>query len=132
MWQGYRDSMQYAYQAGENDLDRENRLAIAKIQENATIKAAEASRTAAAVNAMGSLTASLLGKTTLGQAAVDTVTNIFKGMASGTAANPFAGFDISKFNDIGLSAETLGVDDATFGKLVEGLSDFEFSIAPGG
>jgi hypothetical protein len=53
-------------------------------------------------------------------------------MASGTAANPFAGFDISKFNDIGLSAETLGVDDATFGKLVEGLSDFEFSIAPGG
>ena len=82
MWQGYRDSMQYAYQAGENDQDRENRLAIARIQENATIKAAQAQRTANAVSALGSLGASLLGKTTLGQDAVNLVKGLFTSGAS--------------------------------------------------
>ena len=66
MWQGYRDSMQYAFTAGQNDSDRENRLAIAKIQENAAIKAAQAQRTANAISALGSLGATLLGKTSLG------------------------------------------------------------------
>ena len=78
MWQGYRDSMQYAFTAGENDADRENRLAIAKIQENAAIKAAQAQRTANAVSALGSLGATLLGKTSLGQDIVNGVKNTFK------------------------------------------------------
>lgn len=78
MWQGYRDSMQYAYQAGQNDLDRENRLAIAKLQENATIKAAQAQRTANAVSALGSLGATLLGKTELGKEAVSALKSFFK------------------------------------------------------
>jgi len=79
-WQTYRDGMQYAYQSGQNDLDRENRLAIARLQENATIKAAEAARTAAAVSALGGLTATVLGKTTLGQTLVDAAGNLIKGV----------------------------------------------------
>lgn len=87
MWQGYRDSMQYAYQAGENDLDRENRLAIAKIQENATIKAAEASRTAAAVSSLGQLGATLLGKTVAGDALGTAASSLFKGLFGDKGTN---------------------------------------------
>jgi hypothetical protein len=84
MWQGYRDSMQYAHTSSQNDLDRENRLAIAQLQKDAAIEAAKASRTAAAVSALGGLTATMLGKTTLGQTAVDAVTNVIKSF-TGTA-----------------------------------------------
>lgn len=80
MWQGYRDTMQYSYQAGQNDLDRENRLAVATLQKEAAVEAAKAQRTAAAYQAMGALTATILGKTTLGQTAVDVGKDIFKSL----------------------------------------------------
>ena len=80
MWQGYRDTMQYSYQAGQNDLDRENRLAVATLQKEAAVEAAKAQRTAAAYQSMGALTATLLGKTTLGQTAVDVGKDLFKSL----------------------------------------------------
>jgi hypothetical protein len=129
MWQGYRDSMQYAFTAGENDADRENRLAIAKIQENATIKAAQASRTAKAVEALGSLGATLLGKTSLGQAAVDAAgsviksfTDIFKGVDNSIK------LDWIDFSNAGLTPEALGIDNTTFTNLVKDIADFDIVI----
>lgn len=82
MWQGYRDSMQYAHLSGQNDLDRENRLAIAKIQENATIKAAEAARTGKAYEALGALSASILGKGTNAANLLDTAGSVLKSVGN--------------------------------------------------
>jgi hypothetical protein len=70
--------MQYSYQAGQNDLDRENRLAVATLQKEAAVEAAKAQRTAAAYQAMGNLTATVLGKTTLGTTLVDTASSALR------------------------------------------------------
>lgn len=130
MWQGYRDSMQYAFQAGENDADRENRLAIAKIQENAAIKAAQAQRTANAVTALGSLGATLLGKTTLGQTAVDAVSSFIKGATKAGGSNPFEDFSLIDFKNVGISPESLGIDDTSFNTLINDLVNFKIDIGP--
>lgn len=131
MWQGYRDSMQYAFTAGENDADRENRLAIAKIQENATIKAAQATRTANAVNALGSLGATLLGKTSLGQAAVDAAGSVIKSFTDiFKAVDNSIKLDWIDFSNAGITPEALGIDNETFTNLVKDISNFDIVIGP--
>ena len=67
-------------------------MAIAKIQENATIKAAQAQRTANAVSALGSLGATLLGKTALGTELASAATGFFKGLFGDSAK----GYDWTK------------------------------------
>jgi len=132
MWQGYRDSMQYAYQAGENDLDRENRLAIAKIQENATIKAAEAQRTANAVSALGGLAASLVGKTTLGQAAVDAVSSAFKSVTSAlsNSTGDISSAEMQTYIDQA-ARDLSGAGELVIGNAVISDSAENYYIAPG-
>ena len=129
MWQGYRDSMQYAYQAGENDLDRENRLAIAKIQENATIKAAQAQRTANAVSSLGQLGAAILGKTLAGDALGNAASSFFKGLFGDKSSN----YDWNKVD------WTTAFEKMDWSKLPENMDDITdesldalFGLPPGG
>lgn len=59
-WQTYRDSMQYAFQSGENNLDRENRLALQTLQADAAKYAADREIKASMYKALGNLGASIL------------------------------------------------------------------------
>jgi hypothetical protein len=128
MWQGYRDTMQYSYQAGQNDLDRENRLAVATLQKEAAVEAAKAQRTAAAYQSMGALTATMLGKTTLGQTAVDAAGSIIKSFTTISRANDLP-LDLIDFSKAGLTPETLGVDDITFNNLIKDIANVDINIA---
>lgn len=128
MWQGYRDTMQYSYQAGQNDLDRENRLAVATLQKEAAVEAAKAQRTADAYRSMGALTATLLGKTTLGQTAVDAASSIIRSFTTISRANDLP-LDLIDFSRAGLTPETLGVDDITFNNLIKDIANVDINIA---
>jgi hypothetical protein len=92
-WQAYRDNMQFAFTAGENDLDRENRLAIATLQKEGMIEAAKAQRTAGAYQAAGAVTAAILGKTTIAGDIATWAINSIKGFTSNIASIDNAGLN---------------------------------------
>ena len=59
----YRDDVTHAWQSGENDANRATTLAAAEISKSAELAKAEAAIKAANAQAVGNLTASVLGKT---------------------------------------------------------------------
>ena len=59
-WQTYRDTLQYAHTSAENDLDRENRLALQTLQADAAKYAADREIKASMYKALGNLGASIL------------------------------------------------------------------------
>ena len=67
LWQSTRDTMEYAFKAGESFYDRQNTLAIATLQKQAAIEAAKFGVEAAKFESLGKLSASVLsGKDILG------------------------------------------------------------------
>jgi len=59
LWSYYADSMEYAWKAADNELDRMNNLAMAQLSADATTTAAAAQRTSAAGTALGKLVGTL-------------------------------------------------------------------------
>ena len=53
LWQYYSDAMEFAWEAADNELDRQNRIATTRIQGDATITAAELKRDAENSRAVG-------------------------------------------------------------------------------
>ena len=60
LWQAYEDEMEYAWQGGQNELDRINKLAQQRILADSSLAAADATRDAANSSALGSFVASAL------------------------------------------------------------------------
>jgi hypothetical protein len=94
----YRDAVDYAFKAGESDLERENRLAIESMRIEASKYAADKTVDAAMYSALGTLSASVFGKggdgislvkgavSSVTKAVADTVKNVFTGTKSTTKA----------------------------------------------
>ena len=59
LWQYYADSMEFAWDAADNELDRMNNLAMAQLSADATTAAAAAQRSSAAGSALGGLIGTL-------------------------------------------------------------------------
>jgi len=59
LWQYYADSMEYAWKAADNELDRMNNLAMAQLTADATKAAADAQRSSASGTALGKLVGTL-------------------------------------------------------------------------
>ena len=59
LWQYYADSMEYAWEAADNELDRLNNLAVAQLSADATTKAQEMANSSAAGSALGGLIGTL-------------------------------------------------------------------------
>jgi hypothetical protein len=59
LWQYYADSMEYAWEAADNELDRLNNLAVAQLSADATTKAQEMASSSAAGSALGGLIGTL-------------------------------------------------------------------------
>jgi hypothetical protein len=59
LWQYYADSMEYAWDAADNELDRMNNLAIAQLSADATLAAQNAASSSAAGSALGGLIGTL-------------------------------------------------------------------------
>ena len=59
MWQSMRDQMEYSFKTSEGALDRQNTLAIATLQKQASIEAAKFQLEAAKYEALGKLSASV-------------------------------------------------------------------------
>ena len=60
LWQAFEDEMEYAWQGGQNELDRINKLAAQRILADAQMSAADATRDAANSSALGSFAATAL------------------------------------------------------------------------
>lgn len=60
LWQAYEDEMEYAWQGGQNELDRINKLAMQRIMADATLSASKATADAASSSALGSFAATAL------------------------------------------------------------------------
>lgn len=60
LWQAYEDEMEYAWQGGQNELDRINKLAQQRILADSQLAAADATRDAASSSALGSFAATAL------------------------------------------------------------------------
>ena len=67
LWSYYSDTMEFAWKAADNELDRMNNLAMAQLSADATLAAQQAASSSAAGSALGGL----LG--TLGSAYIDAV-----------------------------------------------------------
>ena len=74
--QVYRDNIQYAFTAGENSRNRENYLAIANLQKDATLGAAKLALQGKMYEALGAVSAKLLDKTTSVKSALSAVGDI--------------------------------------------------------
>ena len=59
LWSYYSDTMEFAWKAADNELDRMNNLAIAQLSADATIAAQKAASSSAAGSALGGLLGSL-------------------------------------------------------------------------
>ena len=59
LWSYYADSMEYAWKAADNELDRMNNLAMAQLSAEATTAAAAAQRSSASGTALGKLVGTL-------------------------------------------------------------------------
>ena len=53
LWQYYSDAMEFAWEAADNDLDRQTKIATARIQADANITSAELQRDAENSRAVG-------------------------------------------------------------------------------
>jgi hypothetical protein len=60
LWQAYEDEMEYAWQGGQNELDRINKLAQQRILADAELSAADAAADASTSSALGSFAATAL------------------------------------------------------------------------
>jgi len=60
LWQAYEDEMEYAWQGGQNELDRINKLAQQRLLADAELTAAEAAADATTSSALGSFAATAL------------------------------------------------------------------------
>ena len=60
LWQAFEDEMEYAWQGGQNELDRINKLAQQRMIADASMAAADATRDAASSSALGSFAATAL------------------------------------------------------------------------
>ena len=60
LWQAYEDEMEYAWQGGQNELDRINKLASQRILADAELSAADAAADASTSSALGSFAATAL------------------------------------------------------------------------
>ena len=67
LWSYYQDTMEYAWKAADNELDRMNNLAVAQLDADATVRAQKLANQSAAGGALGGL----IG--TLGTAYMDTL-----------------------------------------------------------
>jgi len=63
--QMYRDAVTHAWQSSENDANRTTTLAAAELAKSAQLAIAEATTAAANARALGELTASVVGKTSI-------------------------------------------------------------------
>ena len=63
LWQEFRDKMTFAFNSGENHLDRNNQYAIASMQKDAQIEAAKLTQKTELAKALGAVTASALSGT---------------------------------------------------------------------
>ena len=59
LWQYYADSMEYAWDAADNELDRMNNLAVAQLSAEAQAAASKAAGSSAAGSALGGLIGTL-------------------------------------------------------------------------
>jgi hypothetical protein len=59
LWQYYADSMEYAWDAADNELDRMNNLAVAELSSDAQAAASKAAGSSAAGSALGGLIGTL-------------------------------------------------------------------------
>ena len=59
LWQYYADSMEFAWDAADNELDRMNNLAVAQLSADATMAAQKAASSSAAGSALGGLLSTL-------------------------------------------------------------------------
>ena len=60
LWQAYEDEMEYAWQGGQNELDRINKLAQQRLLADAELSAADAAADASTSSALGSFAATAL------------------------------------------------------------------------
>ena len=59
LWSYYSDTMEFAWKAADNELDRMNNLAIAQLSADATLAAQQAASSSAAGSALGGLLGTL-------------------------------------------------------------------------
>jgi paraquat-inducible protein B len=105
LWQSYRDMMQYSFTSAENDLNRENALAIAVMQKDASIKAAELALKGKMYEALGSASASVLK----GVDVVDSLANMGTSIAKAGAA----------FADLFSSGENTSIEGTGYTELTD-------------
>jgi len=108
-WQTYRDTLQYAHTAAENDLDRENRLALQTLQADAAKYAADREIKASMYKALGNMGATILS----GAGGAGAIGKFVEGASNVVVAGINA---VSKFLS-GASSDVTEVfpDDAEFG-----------------
>jgi hypothetical protein len=111
MWQSIRDTMEYAFKAGEGFNDRQNTLAIAVLQKQAAIEAAKFQLEGEKYKALGNLTSQILGGSGIatdiysaGKGILKDIAGLFTGGGAGDA------IDLSWLDDIESGLDLGGAD----------------------
>ena len=118
-WQTMRDTMEYAFKASENFLDRQNTLAIAVLQKDAAIAAAERQAKGAMYKSLGALATNVLAST-------DIASDLYKAGKSFLSELGKSGVDIADFGTGSISADIIADLGLKEGDLYGDLGDIDY------
>lgn len=122
LWQGYRDDIELAWKTADNAADRDNQIAMQVISKEAQIEAAKMQADALKYQALGGATATILAKTSLGDAAISGVTKLVDKMFNVDPASSLYGTFMTEDDPMGLDTDW-GAIDAQEGQDYWGGSD---------